>query len=361
MSDVVVVGGGVIGMLSARMLAQRGASVTLLESGSLGAEASWAGGGIISALTPWDAHDAITRLILWGHHYYPSLAQDLKAETGIDVEWNRCGMLLAPADVDRATRWSRFSGLKVDVLEAAQLVSLLPVFNGVYSNDLDASVFMPEVAQIRNPRLIKALERSLSALDVTVSEHTPVKGLQIKKQRVTGVETAAGAIAADKVVVAAGAWAADLMPELARKQIAPVRGEMLLYQTEPGFLTNIIVGKDCYLVPRRDGQVLCGSTVDNVGFNSVTTKVAMKSLSDAAERLLPSLKNASIVGQWAGLRPGSDNGVPVIGRSLRYDSLYVNCGHFRNGIGMAPASAQLVCDLVEGVKSEFDECDYALS
>ncbi len=358
MSDVVVIGGGVIGMVSARCLAMRGAHVTLLERGCVGAESSWAGGGIISALIPWRSADEINQLIMWGHHHYPLLAQELVDETGIDVQWHQSGMAVLVADTDAALEWSKGAGLEAEVLTKAEAAGRMP---GVrLQNEADSAIYLPEVRQIRSPRLIQALLLSLRSLGVEIHQHCLVEKIERRGKRISTVKAAKQNFCADNVVVTTGAWAAQFMPELQHKGIKPIRGEMLLYKVPADLLSSIVVAEDGYLIPRRDGYILCGSTVEDAGFDCSTTTTALAKLSLCAERLLPGLQEMPIVGHWAGLRPGSDNGVPVISRSAEYENLYVSCGHFRNGIAMAPASAQIVSDLVEGVEPRINSTPYSL-
>jgi len=345
-------------MMSARCLAMRGADVTLLERGCVGAESSWAGGGIISALIPWRAADEINQLILWGHHYYASLAQELADETGVDVQWQQSGMAVLVADTDAAVAWSKGAGLETEILTKAQTVDRMP---GVrLQNEADSAIYLSEVAQIRNPRLIQALLSSLHHLGVVIHQHCLVEKIERHGKRVSTVKTAKQNFCADNVVLTTGAWAAQFMPELQRKGIKPIRGEMLLYKAPADLLSSIVVTEEGYLIPRQDGHILCGSTVEDTGFDCSTTAAALAKLSLWAERLLPGLKEAAIVGHWAGLRPGSNNGIPIISRSMEYDNLYVSCGHFRNGIAMAPASAQIMADLVEGVESRINSAPYSL-
>ncbi len=354
MVDVIVIGGGVIGMMTARNLALRGASVTLIERGKLGAESSWAGGGIISALNPWQATPAINRLILWGHENYQALAEDLAAKTRLDPEWQRSGMLFVSGESELAEKWSFESGIMLEDINGSKLKTLSPELNA------DSAIYLPDVAQIRNPRLAKSLAISLKQLGVQVLENMRVDQIVVEQGQLKSIQSGKQGFSADKVVLAAGAWSAKLVPALAKKRILPVRGEMLLYKLPQGSLKQIIIGPYGYAIPRKDGHVLYGSTVEDVGFNKATTDGALKELTVAAEQLLPILNPSALVGHWAGLRPGSDNGVPVISSAPEIENLFINCGHFRNGIAMAPASAQLMADLVEGVKPKIEADDYAL-
>jgi glycine oxidase len=179
----------------------------------------------------------------------------------------------------------------------------------------------------------------------------PVEVLSLREQngRVTGVRTVSGEIAADCVIVAAGAWSKRLLGPFGKcLELEPVRGQMLLYSGEPGMLRHILLRDEYYLVPRRDGQILAGSTVERVGFDVATTTAGRAELRAAAESLVPSLRDLPIVGHWAGLRPGSPDGVPVIGPHPDIEGLYLNTGHYRNGVLLAPGSARLLADLILG-------------
>lgn len=346
-------------MMTARDLALRGANVTLFDRGSAGGESSWAGGGIISALIPWRAAEQINQLTLWGHTHYEQLAQSLYDETNIDAQWYQSGMCVLAQDHDDGFNWAKEHKLDVERLDQQEVAALFS--DGKASRHNSSAIRLPSVAQIRNPRLVKALHASLVKLGVNIIEHCLVESIDEQKDKSFTVATSGKHYSADKVVVCSGAWATQLVPELTQRDVKPMRGEMLLYKAEPGLLPHIMVSEDCYLIPRRDGHILCGSTVSDVGFDRSTTQQALEQLSARAECLLPSLEGVSIVGHWAGLRPGSDTGVPVISRSADHENLFVSCGHFRNGIAMAPASAQLMADLVEGVESPLDILPYALA
>lgn len=342
MADVVVIGGGVIGMMSAHALRLAGADVMLIERGVFGGESSWAGGGILSALVPWEADTAVNRLILWGQRHYHAIAEALAQQSGIDPQWLQSGMVVV-GDRHRALAppWSAASGFALETLEVRQLEALVP--NLVVT---ESACHLPQIAQIRNPRLIKALHHSLTQLGVDLRERCEVAGFEKHQGRLTAVKTRSGDIAADRFVLTAGAWSGTLLAEPLLERIKPIRGQMLLYRASADLLTHIVVSDECYLVPRQDGHILVGSTVEDVGFDRSTTMSALQHLSRCAQRLLPVLAEVPLVGHWSGLRPGGGNGVPLIGRLAPYDNLFVNSGHFRNGIAMAPASAQLLVDVM---------------
>lgn len=343
-ADCIIAGGGLIGLLSALYLAREGLAVTVLERGELCRESSWAGGGIISPLIPWDYPDAVTDLVSWSQRHYPALVDELLAETGIDPELTRSGMLLLDTLADDAVRdWADRHGVTLEVLlpDAVQAAepSLAPVSG--------TALRLPAVAQVRNPRLCAALRARLEQLGVRLCEHAGVDGVRTAHDRVLGVETGQGFRPAERVVIAGGAWSASLWPG-AGLPVSPVRGQMLQFRTQPGLLRHIVLSKGYYLIPRRDGLVLAGSTLEYTGFDKSTTAQARELLLAEAVRIAPVLARCPVVHHWAGLRPGTSDGVPFICEHTEIKGLYLNAGHFRNGVVMGPASAQLLADLVRG-------------
>ena len=347
-TDFIIAGGGLIGLLTARELHQAGASVTVVERGATGQESSWAGGGILSPLYPWRAPAAVTALVGWSQGHYPLLARTLAAETGLDVEWLQNGLLVLDVDEQaRALAWAHQSGVRLNLIKRAEIVQHEPQIDAALAAE---AVWLPDVAQIRNPRLLKALRQSLLASGVIIKEHSEIKGLIAGAGRIQGVETASGSIMASKVVVATGAWSDNLLKSQGFSgEIMPVRGQMILFRAAPGLVSRIVIHKDHYVVPRRDGRVLAGSTVEYAGFDKSTTPQALLELRQAAVALVPALAECEIEHHWAGLRPGTAearNGVPYIGEHPRVRGLYVNTGHFRNGVVMAPVSARLLADII---------------
>lgn len=357
MSDVIVIGGGLSGLFVARELNLAGAQVTLLERGTVGCEASWAGGGILSPLYPWRYCAAVNALVRWSQDAYPALCADLAQSTGVDPQWMPCGMwLLDSHEFDAACDWAQCNGRLVERVTCADTARREPAIAAP-----DGAVRLPHVSQVRNPRLLQALLADVRRRGVRVIENEGAGTVVVDGDRVRGVNTASGFHGAGCVIVAAGAWSAQLLEALGpRVSIFPVKGQMLLYRLPPGMLRAVVLGGGHYVVPRNDGHVLVGSTLEETGFDKATTDMARRELAAAGATLVPALGALEPERHWAGLRPGSPNGVPYIGSVESVAGLYINAGHFRNGVVMGPAAARLAADLVLGRPTILDSAPYRL-
>lgn len=331
---VVVVGGGIVGCLTALELVNRGCQVTLVErnvvASQTSGESSWAGAGILFPLLPWLYKDEVNQLALSGANMYSALCKHLLTSTGIDPEFIRCGMqILAPSDKKMATDWC----LKNNISVQANAQGL----------------FLPSVAQVRPPQLLKALRVALIQSGITLLEHTELQTLNQSEQLNCWQTTTGQVLEADQFVVTSGAWSFELLKNTAQHlDIKPMRGQILLYEQTGEKLTHIVYKDGFYLVPRRDGLLLAGSTLEDVGFDKNTTEDVKLALQTKAETILPSLKNANILKHWSGLRPGTPENLPTIAPHNSIKNLYLNTGHFRYGLTMAPASAQRIASIMCG-------------
>ncbi len=351
--NVIIIGAGISGLSAALAILQRGSHVTLLDRGATGGESSWAGGGILSPLLPWDYAGPVSALALRSMAGYADWVADIEAISRQNAEFWRCGMLaLDVAEPDQAQAWCATHGMAA-YIDCRRTLNLAP------DTRKQNCIWLPEVAQVRNPRLVAALRAAVLSLGGVIHEHCPATGVLTQSGRVTAVQTATDTFPADSVVLATGAWSGMGLAELgAMPQIRPIRGQMLLFKLEPGVLDTILYHNGLYLIPRRDGHILAGSTLEDAGFDKSTDAATRQHLHTEAAELLPILADARPVRHWAGLRPGSPGNIPVIDRHPDFDNVFVNAGHYRYGVTMAPAAAELLLDLMEGRTPALDPAPY---
>ena len=325
---IVIIGGGVLGCLTAMKLHQKGVQVTLIERGELGAESSWAGGGILFPLLPWNYSEPVNQLAMAGATLHPDLAAMLLSSTGIDPEYMVSGLrILPPFDMGKAQQWCSQNKIQMEIQ--------------------GESLWLPTVAQLRNPRLIKALKSWLHLNQITI-RNADIAPLVAQAGNVTQLVTVQGeTLQCDQIVITAGAWSQPLLGNHALDlELKPMRGQMLLFKVPAGTLQNILYCDDFYLIPRRDGHILAGSTVEDVGFDKTTSAQVANDLHRKAARLLPVLADQQPIKHWSGLRPGSPDNIPVIGRHPDLKNVWLNTGHFRYGVTMAPASVEKLVALM---------------
>lgn len=346
MSDILIIGGGIIGMLTARELSLAGMKVTIVERGEAGHESSWAGGGIISPLYPWRYSDPVSALAKWGQDFYPELIDEINSESGLDAELIQNGLLVLDDGQDDALVWSKKWQVNLQHIDNKEVYELESELSQSLVME-NKSIWMPDVRQVRNPRLVKATKNYLLKQGVKFLEEIEMTGFLKKANKVVGVTSSAGDIKADKVLVAGGAWSANVLKNInINTSVEPIKGQMILFKTEPGKIKRITLSQDRYVIPRRDGRVLVGSTLEHTGFDKTTTSDAREELMQEAFRIIPSLKEAEVEYHWAGLRPGSKNGIPYICPIHDIEGLYLNTGHYRNGVVLGPASARLAADII---------------
>ena len=335
-ASILIIGAGIAGLTTAVWLHRAGYRVRLFDASQAGQESTWAGGGIVSAVPPWAYPDSINQRIARSRELYPALIEQLQAATEIDCEYQQCGLMLSGWPDVEARQW--LTGRTIE-FEYGQRADFEPALN----EPADPAIVLPEVSQVRSPRLGRALIAWLKKHSVVLSENRPAERILHHQKRATGIRLSDGEeISADGIVVACGAWTDRLLQRSGLKcfGIRPVRGQMLLYRAPPGLIRHIINTPSGYLIPRADGRILAGSTVESASFDRRPNQAGFDLLSQMAQRLLPELKPDRIELHWSGLRPGIDGDRPLCGAYPDIHALWVQSGGFRNGLGMAPANAE---------------------
>jgi glycine oxidase len=351
-ADIIVIGGGVIGLAIARALALRAMGrVVLIERGRLGAEASRAAAGMLAPQAEADSADAFFELASASRDLYPAFATELREETGIDIELERTGTLYLAfteqdeEEIEHRYDWQRRAGLFVERLSADEARHLEPCI----SEELRGALRFPLDVQVENRRLIAALSTSVKQHGVRLLTDTHVKSIIIKGRAIEGVETSRGNVHAPVVVVATGAWTSLLASSNDNSlpvHVEPVRGQMLCFETNPRLARHVIYSPRGYIVPRLDGRLLAGSTTERVGFNKYVTGEGIHAITAHALEITPAVGSLPLVDSWAGLRPCTEDEWPVIGACPDTRGLFYATGHYRNGILLAPLTGELVAEQI---------------
>ena len=344
--DVLVVGGGLIGCALAAELAARGVDVTVLDRSEPGAEASGAAAGMLTPQSEAQARDAFFDLGIESRAMYPAWVSRLSEETGMDPGYRRCGFLRCRYADEEAVdyEWQRALGLSV-LTESGP--SAAARAGGQLSPEVNGAFYFPDDAVVDPRPLTRAAWLAALRRGARVRTQVTVLGFVVEKGACRGVETSEGRLDAGAVVDAAGAWAAFGGALPVRLPIEPVRGQIVALCLPAPVFEPLVSSSDVYLVPRPDGTVLLGATVERVGFHKAVTAEAVARLSGAAMRLMPSLGDAAFSSAWSGLRPATPDSLPVLGASP-LPGLFFAAGHHRNGILLAPVTATIVADLLTG-------------
>ncbi len=345
--DILIIGGGVIGLTTAYNLAGQGVSVTVVDRQRVGREASWAGAGM---LPPGNLQKAATpeaRLRSYSHQLWESLSTELTQRTGIDNGYRRCGSI----EISGAEKTDDFAGQVSDwqsegiVVEQMSRTELERHVPGL-ADDFSTGVFLPEFGQARNPRHVKALAAACRQLGVEIIEDAEQLTLTQHNKTVEAA-TPARQFSADRICVCAGSWTGNVLEPLGvTLPVKPVRGQMAQLQVSQLPFTCVIEQGRRYVVPRADGLILVGSTEEDVGFEKRNTTEGVASLLKFAESVVPELGRAEMVRCWAGLRPGSPDELPFLGAVPEFSNLFVGAGHFRSGLQMSPATGAILSDLL---------------
>jgi glycine oxidase len=346
---VVIIGGGVMGCASAEAILAKGHRVTLLEKAVPGAEASSAAAGILGAQV--ESHDSpdLRATFVRARSLYPAWAESLRSSTGIDVGYRRTGVVRVAFDDAEASRLAAEVAahgrerLSAELLGRDDLLRLEPEL----SPRAVAGAYFPDDGQVDPRALLRALVAHVARAGVTIRSGSHVRSLLLEGGACRGVVTDDDAIEADAVVLAAGSWSSlvgGLPPSL--PSVSPVRGQIVLLDERPPSVRTIVFGPSGYVVPRGDGRVLCGSTMEHVGFRSEVTAGGMSVILSRSIDLVPRLGAASFGGAWASFRPMSSGATPMVGASPMA-GLFLATGHHRNGILLAKFSANAVADAID--------------
>lgn len=378
MTECLIIGGGVIGLSLAWQLAVRGRKVRVLDRQEVGREASWAGAGILPPASRQALMHPLDQLRGLSFELHREWAETLRAETGIDIGYRRCGgvyLARSPGESAALTAWAASleeEGVAVERLLLSPVSPSLPrplsrsrllseiepqialeSSNG--SPAIRAAWFLPDECQLRNPRYLKALQRTCEQRGVEITPDCEVQDFEVTGGRVTAVITAAGRIAAKQICVTSGAWTGQLLQKLNMTLgVVPIRGQMVLFRCERPLLKSVINEGSRYLVPRDDGLLLAGATEEEAGFDKQNTEAGVADLIEFARSLLPVLQSAAIEQTWAGLRPASFDGFPYLGAIPGLANAFVAAGHFRSGLYLSPGTATVVAKLMCGEQTDID-------
>jgi glycine oxidase len=362
MTDILVIGGGIIGCTTALELARRGASVCVLERRAPGAEASGAAAGILGSQDEAIHDEPLFRLTRHGLARYPSFVERLREATGIDVGFRPCGVTRVALEEEelamlvRNTAWQREAGLRAEVVTAPALRALEPSV----AAEAVGGVHFPDESRIDPPALVRAVHIAAERGGVLFRTGALARRVAVRDGRASGVMLESGALLeADAVVIAAGSWSGLIQgAPLPADAIQPVRGQIVELMLEVPILRGVVTGKGAYLSPRDDGRLLVGSTREFVGFKPGVTAGAVRSLLDAALRLVPKLADAALSRTWSGFRPFPRDGQPLLG-ATSIEGLYLATGHFASGVMLAPITAEIIAAAIFGEAPPVDVGPFA--
>lgn len=356
-SDVIVIGGGIIGCAIAYAVAKAGLRVRLIERGEPGREASHAAAGMLAPQSEalHEPQGPFFELCRASLQLYPDFVAEIEAVTGLSVDYRREGAVFLASDFTEgeilaaAYEKQKAAGLTVEDLTAEDVRHLEPALSGA----IQMGLFLPEDHQVDNRKLTDALVLAAQRQGVDLVTGWPVLGLVREGDRVVGVRTNRERYAAAVTINCAGAWAATVDPErYPSPPVKPIRGQILVLQARAPLLEHVVHSAHCYIVPRRDGRLLIGSTMEDVGYERRVTAEALLRLLTAARQVLPAIEQCTFVEAWAGFRPDTPDHLPILGEAE--PGLLIATGHFRNGILLAPITARLIVELITSGRTSRD-------
>ena len=358
--DVVVVGAGIVGCSVSYHLAKAGLKVALLDKGGVAGEASQAAAGMLAPLgdEPPDQEHPLQQLGMAALSYYDGLDEQLKQETGIDIGLVKVPTLRPAFDEQGRTRLQAILAQQQQFLPGLQWLegSSAHEVEPLLSETVQGALLSPYERNVQAAQITLAYARGAVSRGVSLVEGRPVGRLILQGQRAVGVETAQGSMHAEAIVLAAGAWATQWHASRPTPPIFPVKGQMMALQALPGFHLRhtVYVSGVGGIVPKADGTIFVGATVEQVGFDKAVTAEGIATVLTALAKLTPVLSKAQLIRTWAGLRPGSADGFPLIGPSRSVQGLWIAGGHFRDGILLGPLTGHIVAELIQKHSTPFD-------
>jgi glycine oxidase len=345
MHDVIVIGGGVIGLSIARELAGR-KSVLLLDRDSTGQGTTRAAAGMLTPLSEADDQGPFFQLCRASHGMYDRFVQDLQAETGLDIGYSTDGLLFLASSEDSANvlgrryEWQKNAGLDVELLSAGAVHQLEPLVTAPIS----VAIFIPGERSLAPRRLVNALRESCFNRGVEIRT-----GLHVESIAQNQVRLGHMTLEAENIVIASGVWSATLSGLNPPIPVYPRKGQILSLRMPAGAFRRMIRWGSSYFAPRTTGELVIGATNEDCGFDLSNTPAGLGRLLTDAQQISSHVGSYPILETWAGLRPATPDGLPILGPSL-IPSVYYATGHYRNGVLLAPITSVLVSDLIEGRK-----------
>jgi glycine oxidase len=354
----VIIGGGIIGCSVAWRLASEGVATTVLERGLVGREASWAAAGMIALQAEAEGPGVFFDFCLRARDAFEAIVDRLTRESGVDPEYDRAGILYVAfdaaerAELERRARWQREVAAPLEELSGEQARRIEPAL----SSEAIYAIHMPTNRRTDNRKLTQAYAAAARRAGAEFVEGARVDGLAMRGGRAVGVVMDDGSTReADVVVNAAGTWAGDVRGlEGDRVKLRPMRGQIVCFEAPPGTIGPALFSLRGYLVPRRDGRLLAGSTMEEAGYNKVGTLSGLEKIVRGANALVPQLGSIAFRGAWAGLRPATRDLLPVLGFSPTVANVLWAVGHFRSGILLSAITGEIIADLVKGRRPAFD-------